>query len=65
MNRRTEVAYLLWQIDQGYVAAEDRALGTNWMYESDEQLHSDDVRSRKHFLEAADTLIQIMDTEYA
>ena len=64
MDRRTEVAYLLWQIDQGYITAEDRAISTNWMHESEDRLHPDDVTSRKAFLEAADTLIEIMDAEY-
>ena len=61
MDRRTEVAYLLWQIAQGCIAAEDRAAGTNWMYDPDDRLHPDDIASRANFLEAADTLIEIMD----
>lgn len=64
MDRRTEVAYLLWQIDNGYIAAEDRAVGTNWMYDPVDRLHPDDIGAREEFLEAADTLIEIMGAEY-
>jgi hypothetical protein len=51
------VAYLLWQINQGYLTAEDRAVGTNWFTEPVEALHPDDLFMRAHWIAVAEEVI--------
>lgn len=53
-----EVAYLLWQFNQGYVLAEDRVVGTNWM--RDEVMHEDDARDLPGWLDAARQVIALV-----
>jgi hypothetical protein len=48
-----EVAYLLWQVNQGYISAEDRAVGENWMYDDPAVMHPDDRASLPGWLDAA------------
>lgn len=58
---RERVAYLLWQVDQGYLTAEDRAIGENWMGHSDDRLAPDDLAARPHWLALADEVIAALD----
>ena len=61
---RTEVAYLLWCMEEGYYKQEDRdGLSGNWMYESSYTLHPDDVVRRAGLLEMADALLAAMFTD--
>jgi hypothetical protein len=51
------VAHLLWQVNEGYLTAEDRAIGTNWFAEPVENLHPDDQAERPHWIALAEEVI--------
>lgn len=56
-----EVAYLLWQVDQGYVTAEDRAVSPhNWMLDAPSGTHPDDRDSIPHWLDLAREVIALV-----
>lgn len=52
-----QVAHLLWQVNQGYLTAEDRAIGTNWFAEPVEDQHEDDQAERPHWITLAEEVI--------
>ena len=55
---REHVAYLLWCIDRGYLAAEDRdPVGGNWFADDPAMLHPDDAETQRHLLLMADVLL--------
>lgn len=51
------VAYLLWQVNEGYLTAEDRARGTNWFAEPIENQNADDQAERPHWIALAEEVI--------
>lgn len=60
---REWVAWLLWQVNQGYIKAEDRAIGENWFRLPETELHPDDREERPHWLALADEVIRICSAE--
>lgn len=65
-TRREHAAWLLWKINQGYLKAEDRALGMKpeeFIHEMSQ--HEDDRAELPHWLVLADELIAAFDTEVA
>ena len=44
-----EAGYLMWCFSEGYGLPEDR-VGENWLRESDERLHPDDVRQKAQLI---------------
>lgn len=55
------VAFLLWQIECGYIKAEDRAVSPeNWMLEDPRTMHPDDAESVPGFLDAAREVIAVV-----
>lgn len=57
------VAYLLWQVNQGYILPEDRAIGTNWFAEPAKQQHPDDQAERPGWIDLAETVIDLVKAE--
>lgn len=57
------IAYLLWQVDKGYILAEDRAIGENWFTHPVENLHPDDAEERPGWIDLAETVIAIIKDE--
>lgn len=55
-----QVAYLLWQVDRGYIRAEDRAIGTNWFQLPEAELHPDDRAARPHWMALAAEVIDLV-----
>lgn len=60
---RLKVAHLLWQVNQGYILAEDRALSANWMVEDPSTMHEDDARELPGWLDLADIVLAAISTE--
>lgn len=60
---RQQVAWLMWCLNQGYTAAEDRAILTNWLEEDPASLHPDDVALRPRLLAMADEVIAAVHSE--
>jgi hypothetical protein len=54
-----EVAWLLWQVNQGAIKAEDRAIGTNWFLEPVDQLLVDDQAERPHWIALAREVMRL------
>lgn len=61
---RTEVAYLLWCMEEGYYTKEDRdVLSGNWLYDPDSRLHPDDIIRRAGLLDTADDFLAALFTD--
>jgi hypothetical protein len=59
---RERLAYLMWCYQEGYVKAEDRAIGDgNWLLLDASELHPDDVELREHLLVMADEVLRLID----
>jgi hypothetical protein len=59
------VAHLLWQVNAGYILAEDRAIGTNWFAEPPEDQHVDDQAERPGWISMAEEVIEALRAEVA
>ncbi len=57
------VAYLLWQVNEGYIKAEDREIGTNWFLTPVGSQHEDDEAERQGWLDLAAEVIAAMKAE--
>ena len=59
-GEREQVAWLLWQVNEGYITAEDRAIGTNWFLSPVGSEHPDAEAERPHWLALADEVVAIL-----
>ena len=58
---RERLAYLMWCFHEGYMKAEDRAVGEgNWLLLPVSDLHPDDVELRENLLAMADEILEAM-----
>lgn len=56
-----DVAFLLWQVEQGYIKDEDRAVSSdNWFKLDVSSLHPDDAEGRKAWIEAAREVLRVV-----
>lgn len=58
---RAEVGWLLWCLDQGYSAAEDREIMTNWLLDDEATLHPSDLNLKADLLTMADEVLDLID----
>lgn len=61
---REHLAWLIYCVDHGYTAADDRAILTNWLLQDPSTLHPDDAELRPHLLAMADEVLEAMVGEW-
>jgi hypothetical protein len=58
-RRRAAIGWLIWCVNEGYLAAADRAILHNWLLDDESTLTADDLAEKNKLLGMADEILRV------